>query len=85
MEKLEHRLIGCQAELSDDGYTQKIPVCMGGTAIVGCNNPDFCSRLYNNRMEDGYHNFVAFVDKDSQRVERIEQFAREPLVPVKSP
>lgn len=38
---------GCQAQL----YGDAVPVCMGGTAIAGCSNPDQCTFLYGERVE----------------------------------
>lgn len=31
---------GCAVLLTDNGAQQNIPVCMGGSALIGCNNYD---------------------------------------------
>ncbi len=56
--QLTHRNFGCEAILEDDGVNQKIPVCMGGLAIVGCNNPEQCGKAYVDRVnEPSYSHF----------------------------
>lgn len=45
IETFRPRPPGCKAELSDSGNGQTVPACMGGTALVGCNNADVCLSL----------------------------------------
>jgi len=73
------RELGCNARLEDDGTKQKIPVCMGGTAIIGCNNYDVCRQSYGERVNDPGFVHVIFRDNE-ERVTGIARVARAPLI-----
>jgi hypothetical protein len=74
---------GCTAKLEDNGERQSVPVCMGGTAIVGCNNYDECHEPYGERINDPHRVHVLFRD-DENRVSSITTVPRAPLVPPES-
>lgn len=51
---LSERLPDCRAELRDTGNPEdtRIPVCLGGTAVVGCSNAEMCQIWFNERHID---------------------------------
>lgn len=77
--QLPNRHEGCEARLFDDGKKQEVPVCMGGVALVGCNNYEVCKEAYGERIEHPGYVHVIFPDKEG-RVRRITSVPRAPLV-----
>ena len=61
----------CHALLQDNGIKQEIPVCMGGTAIVGCNNYDVCGEAYIERRNDRTHKMHVFSRDEEGRVKSV--------------
>jgi len=59
---------GCHTVLMDDGQKQEIPVCMGGMAIIGCNDFVECiqKQSYVNNLNEGY--VVAYSRNNEGRV-----------------
>lgn len=85
IENMAHRYPGCEALLQDGGGKETyVPVCMGGTALAGCNNPGECRPLFGERVaaEDPRHAYVVFTDEETGRVKSLVRVAREPLRPV---
>ncbi len=80
--ELSDRNPGCEAVLFDDGRNQRIPVCMGGTALGGCNNYDaVCKDVHSERSTNENPGFVNVVfQDDTGRVNRIVSVPRAPLV-----
>lgn len=76
---ISERHAGCGAELFDNGTKMRIPVCMGGTALVGCNNYENCKSLYGDRIDGRYEVHVVSQD-DEGRVNGITTVQRAPLV-----
>lgn len=77
--QLTDRHEGCEAKLFDDGKKQEIPVCMGGTALIGCNNFEVCKEAYSDRVEHPGFVHVVFSDEEG-RVKQITSVPRAPLV-----
>jgi hypothetical protein len=79
---------GCESLLHDEGKGEQfVPVCMGGMALVGCNNPDACTEIYGERRKelgDDGQVHVIFRSEDQLRVIQITSVNRKPLVPVRS-
>jgi len=70
---------GCHAELFDNGERMQLPVCMGGIAIVGCNNYEDCRSKYGERIDARYE--VHMVNQDDEgRVSSVTSIPRAPLV-----
>jgi hypothetical protein len=77
----QERREGCKAKLEDNGEKQSVPVCMGGIAIIGCNNYEDCHGLYGQRIQDPSRVHVLFRDdEDEGRVKGIVTVPRAPLV-----
>lgn len=55
----------CRASLIDKGVgEQLVPVCMGGLAIIGCNNPAECQLLLSDRVKDSFV-YAVFINPDN--------------------
>ncbi len=73
---------GCRAQLMDDGVRQEVPVCMGGMALIGCNQAEQCLEEFSERNTDT--SWALCVFRDSERPEVIKAITRVPrarLVP----
>lgn len=66
---LSARHDGCKAELFDNGENTRIPVCLGGISIVGCNNAKVCRDIYGERR--GRQSTVPVVFEENNTVTRI--------------
>lgn len=42
---------GCEAVKNDIGAEKSVPVCMGGTALIGCNDADICLAICESRAK----------------------------------
>ncbi|MEK7603164.1 MAG: hypothetical protein AAB459_02900 [Patescibacteria group bacterium] len=75
---------GCEAVLHDKGWgIQDVPVCMGGVAIGGCNNPESCKPLFVERSNEEYPDSYVYVfhegSKNGKRVINRVTFVRRSL------
>ena len=74
----QERNPGCEAVLHDDGkpFNFSVPVCMGGTAVTGCNNFETCGPLEDQRTspdtvlfpsinDEGRVTFCNYIDRAS--------------------
>lgn len=80
--ELTARNEGCEALLKDDGaqHNPSVPVCMGGTALVGCNNPEACQPQYYKRTNDPSWAHVIFKNEEETRVIGITTVPRGSLL-----
>lgn len=67
---------GCEAVPIVKGTNFSLPACMGGTALVGCNNPDQCTALYYERVHDPTVVSIIFRTDDNSRVRGITTVSR---------
>ncbi|HLB66756.1 MAG TPA: hypothetical protein VJJ78_04145 [Candidatus Saccharimonadales bacterium] len=76
IEEFSPRNEGCRAKLEDDGFRQEVPVCMGGTAIVGCNNPPECVSKYHQRIDDTRLAHVMKMSEEGTRIVGVTYISR---------
>ena len=70
---------GCEAVPDVKGTNFSLPVCMGGTALVGCNNPDQCIALYGERVQDPSSVDIIFRTDDNSRIRGITTVPKRPI------
>lgn len=75
----QERNPGCEAVVHDDNkpYHLSVPVCMGGSAIIGCNNYEQCGSLEAERTDPSKVFFPSF--NEEGRVTSGNNIPRSPL------